>query len=76
MLISNTMFLDFRSFHQKVGIEKPSIDVKATHGVVNAELFSLPLLHSLWTPDAYSAFQLIEMPEDKKEKKVIFHGFG
>ena len=52
-------------FHQKVGIEKPVIDLKPAHGLANAEPFKMPSLHQLWTPSAYQAFDLRSGAEEK-----------
>lgn len=53
------------SFHQKVSIEKPLLDSKATHGMVSAQAFELPSLSPLWTPAAYQAFDLNPNPKEK-----------
>ena len=36
----------------------PSLELKATHGLVEPEEFILPELNELWTKESYSAFDL------------------
>lgn len=46
------------SFHQKVPPDCPPLQLKATHGLVTPEEFTIPAIHELWTPKSYSAFDL------------------
>lgn len=46
------------SFHQKVPTDCPSLESKATHGLVAPEEFTLPTLNELWNSDAYFAFDI------------------
>ncbi|XP_054153270.1 BRO1 domain-containing protein BROX-like [Oppia nitens] len=60
-------------FHQKVPKECPVLELKATHGLVTPEEFSMPSLHELWTPQSYAAFDLSKNvtyidPRQKLEK--------
>jgi hypothetical protein len=41
------------------------IDSKATHGLVNAIEFDKPQISSLWTEQAYSAFDLSQTFKEK-----------
>lgn len=46
------------SFHQKVPVDCPPLETKATHGLVAPEEFQLPTLNELWNSDAYFAFDI------------------
>ncbi|KAI2795868.1 hypothetical protein BLOT_016426 [Blomia tropicalis] len=45
-------------FHQIVPKDLPSLEMKATHGLVTPEDFSIPPINELWTSDAYLSFDL------------------
>lgn len=56
-------------FHQKVPKDCPSLEsLKATHGLVTPEDFSIPPLHELWTTTAYAAFDITRNLSDPKKK--------
>lgn len=61
------LFIPFYRFHQKVPTDCPSLELKATHGLVSPEEFTNPPLHELWTPEAYASFDLTKgmAPGDK-----------
>lgn len=53
-------------FHQKVPKDCPALELKATHGLVTPEDFSIPPLHELWTSTAYAAFDITRNISDPK----------
>lgn len=57
-------------FHQKVPKDCPPLEMKATHGLVTPEDFSMPALHELWTADAYTAFDITRNVNDPKVSRL------
>ncbi|OQV24742.1 BRO1 domain-containing protein BROX [Hypsibius exemplaris] len=45
-------------YHQKVPVTPPTLELKATYGLVSPEQFSLPPVHPEWTAQTYKAFDL------------------
>ncbi|KAH9418590.1 hypothetical protein DERP_003915 [Dermatophagoides pteronyssinus] len=58
-------------FHQKVPIDCPPLESKATHGLVAPEEFTLPPLNELWNSEAYFAFDIaVDQKKINKEKET------
>lgn len=51
------------SYHQKVPIEVPALELKATYGLVAPEEFKVPDPSPLWSPDTYKAFDISKNPQ-------------
>uniref|UniRef100_T1IPS0 BRO1 domain-containing protein n=1 Tax=Strigamia maritima TaxID=126957 RepID=T1IPS0_STRMM len=56
-------------YHQKIPVDPPQLEIKATYGLVKPEDFQLPPSSPLWTPVSYAAFDLSKaFPTDPATK--------
>nr|KAG5714476.1 hypothetical protein BaRGS_006922 [Batillaria attramentaria] len=55
-------------YHQKVAYDPPHLELRATYGLVSPEEYQNPSLNPLWTPDAYSKFDVSRAPKPEKKK--------
>ncbi|VDM49861.1 unnamed protein product [Toxocara canis] len=58
-------------YHEKIAEECPSLEMKATYGLVKAEPFTLPPPHKEWNATVYESFNISKasMPDFSKIKK-------
>lgn len=56
----------FSSYFQKVPPEAPELELKASYGLVEPQVFELPALGEVWTKDLYAAFDITQGPKDDK----------
>lgn len=55
-------------YHQKIPPVSPSLEVQATHGLVEPIEFTTPTKSSLWTSSAYAGFSISKNVSDSKRK--------
>ncbi|XP_055492182.1 BRO1 domain-containing protein BROX [Leucoraja erinacea] len=55
-------------YFQKVPPEAPELELKASYGLVEPQVFELPALGEVWTKDLYAAFDITQGPKDDKAK--------
>lgn len=51
-------------YHQKVPADIGELDLKAAHGLVSPEEYTLPAPSAVWTHDAYNEFDISSLPPD------------
>ncbi|KAK2162932.1 hypothetical protein LSH36_89g03014 [Paralvinella palmiformis] len=58
-------------YHQKVPVDAPQLELKATYGLVAPEEFTPPEPSPLWTAEAYKSFDISRLPplDPKTEQK-------
>ena len=62
-LIINCIFVFLNySYHQKVPVDAPQLELKATYGLVAPEEFTPPEPSPLWTAEAYKSFDISRLP--------------
>ncbi|XP_072104457.1 BRO1 domain-containing protein BROX [Mobula birostris] len=55
-------------YFQKVPPEAPQLELKASYGLVEPQIFELPALGAAWNQELYAAFDITRGPKDDKAK--------
>ncbi|XP_072912271.1 BRO1 domain-containing protein BROX isoform X1 [Hemitrygon akajei] len=55
-------------YFQKVPPEAPQLELKASYGLVEPQMFELPALAAAWNQELYAAFDITKGPKDDKAK--------
>ncbi|XP_062896635.1 BRO1 domain-containing protein BROX [Mobula hypostoma] len=55
-------------YFQKVPPEAPQLELKASYGLVEPQIFELPALGAAWNQELYAAFDITKGPKDDKAK--------
>lgn len=64
-------------YHQKVPVDPPQLELKATYGLVSPEEFEMPSPSPLWTPEVYKGFDLtLNMKTDSANSKAAVKAEG
>lgn len=64
------VFHTMYSYYQKVPAELPELEKKQVYGLATPEDLTLPPHHTLWTEEAYTAFQVTSEASEKYDTKV------
>ena len=67
MRLGNRLLIKYRcliSYHQKVPLVAPDLEMKATYGLVQPEEYTKPAPSEAWTKQIYDSFDLTKAPTE------------